>query len=309
MASGMDKIKGFLYGIITSATFGLIPLFVLPVMAKGLGYESISFYRFLLASIVMAILIKIRQQDIKINRKDIPALCLLGLFYFISATFLFWGYSFMAAGIATTLHFTYPVFVTLLMLLFFREKASPITLFDIFLAICGVARLSISEGDNQITLAGIFLVLISAIGYALYIVTVNKSGIRQLPGWKITFYVFIINTFLFMFKAMVGSGIQPIPDIPGSINLLLLAVIPTVVSNITLIKAVQAIGGTLTSVLGATEPVTAVLVGVLIFHEPFTLDIGLGIFLIIVAVSMIILSKVIYKTLRRIRNKIVSRAI
>ncbi|MCD8193342.1 MAG: DMT family transporter [Tannerellaceae bacterium] len=304
----MDKIKGFLYGIITSATFGLIPLFVLPVMAKGVRYESILFYRFLLASIVMAILMKIRQEDFRINRKDVPALFLLGLFYFISATFLFWGYSFMAAGIATTLHFTYPIFVTLVMLLFFKEKASGIILFAILLAICGVARLSISEGDNQITLAGILLVLISAVGYALYIVTVNKSRISQLSGRKITLYVFIINTFLFMIKAMAGAGIQPIPDPASGLNLFLLAVIPTVVSNITLIKAVQAIGGTLTSILGATEPVTAVLVGVLIFHEPFPFNIGLGILLIIIAVGLIILSKVIHKTLKSIRNKLVSHA-
>lgn len=298
----MNNIKGFAYGIITAATFGLIPLFTLPLMAKGMQFDSILFYRFLFASLALTIIMTVKKESFRIEKKDIPVLILLGFFYTASAMFLFWGYKFMSAGIATTLHFTYPVFVTLIMLLFFHEKTSWVTLAAIGLAICGVARLSISEGDVSMSFIGVFIVLLSAIGYALYITTVNKSRVKAMSGRKMTFFVFIVSTCMFAIKASTNQGIQPIPDALSLMNLILLAVVPTVISNITLVLAVQNIGGTLTSVLGAMEPVTAVCVGVLIFGEPFTLHLALGILLIILAVTIIILSKSIQKALRGIRR-------
>lgn len=286
-----SNVKGFAYGIATSATFGLIPLFTLPLMAKGIMFDSILFYRFLFASAALMLLMLSKRESMRIEKREIPFLFLLGCFYTMSAMFLFWGYNFMSAGIATTLHFTYPVFVTLLMLLFFHEKTSWITLLAIVLAICGVARLSINEGEAETSALGVFIVLLSALGYALYIVTVNKSRIRTLTGRKLTFYVFIVSTLLFAIKAGMNQGIQPIPDGMSWLNLILLALVPTVISNITLVVAVHNIGGTLTSVLGAVEPITAVCVGILVFGEPFTPQLGFGILLIIVAVTLIILSK------------------
>lgn len=297
------NIKGFAYGIITSATFGLIPLFTLPLMAKGMQFDSILFYRFLFASLALTGITVIKKESLRIAKKDIPVLILLGFFYTASAMFLFWGYNFMSAGIATTLHFTYPIFVTLVMLLFFREKTSWITLLAICLAISGVARLSIEGGEIQMSAFGIFIVLFSAVGYALYIITVNKSRVRTMTGRRLTFYVFVVSTLLFAIKAIGNGGIQPVPDVMSFVNLFLLAVLPTVISNITLVQAVHHIGGTLTAVLGAMEPVTAVLVGVFVFSEPFTLNLATGIILIIVAVTMIILSKTIRKVLREIRRK------
>lgn len=298
----MSNVKGFAYGIATSATFGLIPLFTLPLMAKGMQFDSILFYRFLIAALALTGIMAVRKESFRIERREIPILILLGSFYTTSAMFLFWGYSFMSAGIATTLHFTYPIFVTLIMLLFFREKTSWVTLTAIGLAICGVARLSINEGEIQLKAIGVLIVLLSAVGYALYIITVNKSRVRMMSGRKLTFYVFVVSTLLFAIKAATNQGIQPIPDTMSLVNLILLAVVPTVISNITLIQAVHSIGGTLTAVLGAMEPVTAVGVGVLVFGEPFTANLALGIGLIILAVTIIILSKSIQKALREIRR-------
>ena len=300
----MSSLKGFAYGIATSATFGLIPLFTLPLMAKGMEFDSILFYRFLFASITLTFLMLKEKESLRIDKKDIPILFLLGLFYTSSAMFLFWGYKFMAAGIATTLHFTYPIFVTLIMFFVFKEKASWVTVLAILLAICGVARLSIGNGELVLNGLGIIIVLLSAVGYALYITTVNKSRIHTMNSRKLTFYVFIVSALLFFLKASTNTGLQTIPDIPSFINLILLAIVPTVISNITLIKAVHNIGSTLTSVLGAMEPVTAVCVGILIFNEPFTSHLALGIFLIIVAVTLVILAKTIIKNLNNLKRKL-----
>lgn len=302
-----SNLKGFAYGIATSVTFGLIPLFTLPLMEKGMRFDSILFYRFLFAAIALLIMLLAKKETLQTELRNLPVLILLGAFYTGSAMFLFWGYNYMAAGIATTLHFTYPIFVTLLMLLIFREKTSWITLLAIGLAICGVARLSISDGEMGLDGTGVIIVLLSAVAYALYIVTVNKSRVHAMPGRRLAFYVFVVSTCLFFIKAQTGAGIQSIPDLPSWLNLILLALVPTVVSNITLVQAVHRIGSTLTAVLGATEPVTAVCVGVLIFGEPFTPHLALGILLIIVAVTIIILSKYILRSLHGAKRLLSSR--
>ena len=305
----MNNLKGFAFGILTSATFGLIPLFTLPLMAKGMQFDSILFYRFLFAALALESIMAAKKESFHADKRDIPVLILLGFFYTASAMFLFWGYNFMSAGIATTLHFTYPVFVTLIMLLFFREKTSWITLMAIVLAICGVARLSIGEEEIRLSALGVFIVLLSALGYALYITTVNKflaggsTSRLKMGGRKLTFYVFVVSTALFAIKAGTNQGIQPIPDSMSFVNLILLAIVPTVISNITLVLAVHNIGGTLTAVLGAVEPITAVCVGILVFSEPFTPNLAVGILLIIIAVTMIILSKSIQGTLRKLYRK------
>lgn len=304
----MSNLKGFSYGIATSVTFGLIPLFTLPLMAKGMKFDSILFYRFLFATLALAGIMLLRKESFGIVKKDLPILIVLGFFYTGSAMFLFWGYRFMAAGIATTLHFTYPVFVTLLMWIFFREKTSWVTLLAIGLAIGGVACLSIGDGEIRLNMVGVGIVLLSAVAYALYIVTVNQSSVRYMMGRKLTFYVFIVSTILFFIKIQSGGALQPIPNTASFINLLLLAFVPTVVSNITLVQSVRHIGSTLTAVFGAMEPVTAVAVGVLLFGEPFTPHLALGIFLIIVAVTMIILSKYIRKSLQEIKRFLTIRS-
>ncbi|WP_102408402.1 DMT family transporter [Parabacteroides bouchesdurhonensis] len=300
----MSNFKGFAYGLVTSVTFGLIPLFTLPLMAEGMRFDSILFYRFLFATFALIGVMMVEKQSFHVDKRDIPVFILLGGLYTISAMFLFWGYSFMAAGIATTLHFTYPVFVAIIMMTAFREKTSWITVVAILLAVLGVARLSIDGGKLFVDPIGVMIVLFSAVGYALYIVTVNKSRVHDMNGRKLTFYVFIVSTCLFFFKAQTNGGVQSIPDGQSWINLILLAVVPTVISNITLVQAVHNIGSTLTAVLGAMEPVTAVCVGVLVFGEPFTSQIATGILLIIVAVTLIILSKYIQKSLRTIKHKL-----
>ena len=142
-----------------------------------------------------------------------------------------------------------------------------------------------------ITLIGIIIVLLSALGYALYLVTVSQLKVGQMKGLLLTFYVFLFGSLLLFIGINVSGTLQMIPDLRTGGNLIMLAIIPTVISNLALVRAVKSIGSTLTSVLGAMEPVTAVSVGIFMFGEPFTSNIGTGIALIITAVTVIILKR------------------
>ena len=296
----MANFKGLVTGILSSSTFGLIPLFTLPLMAQGMTFDSILFYRFLPAGVAIGILLPIRGESFVIRKSELPTLCYLNLFYVMSALFLFWGYNYLPSGVATTIHFMYPVFVTLIMSIIYHERLSAIIITAIILAISGVASLSISDTEQGIDLTGIGIVLISAISYALYIVRVNKSKVRNMNGTKLTFYVLMIGSLIFLLNAQLKGGVQSIPDGKAFMNILMLAILPTVVSNLALVYAIKNIGSTLTAILGAMEPLTALSIGILVFAEPLTPTIALGFILIISAVSLIILAQPIQKGLRQL---------
>lgn len=287
----MNKLNGFLYGIISSASFGLIPLFAIPAMQHGMDFMNVITYRFLFATIALAILLKVRKVSFAIEKSDLPTLLLLSVFYIVSSVFLLWGYKFMPSGIATTIHFMYPVITTLVMMLLFHEKNSLSRTLAILMAIAGVYALSYTDSQGETNLVGIIIVLLSAVGYALYLVTVGQRKNKELKGLRLTFYVFFFSTLILITGMLTTGSLHSIPDIPTFGNLLLLAIIPTIVSNLTLIEAIKYIGATQTSVLGAMEPVTAVIVGITVFGEAFTLPIAIGIVLIIVAVTIIILKR------------------
>ena len=287
----MNKLNGFLYGIISSASFGLIPLFAIPAMQHGMDFMNVISYRFLFATISLTVLLKIRKVSFGIQKSDLPTLLLLSFFYIISSVFLLWGYKFMPSGIATTIHFMYPVVTTVIMMLFFREKNSVARSLAILMAIAGVYSLSYSDSKGETDLLGVVIVLISAVGYALYLVAVGQRKNQSLKGLKLTFYVFLFSTMILLAGMFSTVNMHPIPDYTTAGNLLLLAIIPTIVSNLTLIEAIKYIGATRTSVLGAMEPVTAVVVGIAVFGETFTVSIAIGIMLIVSAVTIIILKK------------------
>ena len=194
----MNKLNGLLYGIISSASFGLIPLFAIPAMQHGMDFMNVISYRFLFATIALAVLLKIRKVSFGIEKSDLPTLLLLSFFYLVSSVFLLWGYKFMPSGVATTIHFMYPVITTLVMMLFFHEKNSLFRTLAILMAIGGVYALSYSDSQGETNILGVIIVLISAVGYALYLVTVGQRKNQSLKGLKLTFYVFLFSTVILL---------------------------------------------------------------------------------------------------------------
>ncbi len=295
----MLRLKGFLCGVLTSATFGMIPLFTLPLMAAGLRTPSILCYRFLFSALLLGLVLACVREPLGVTRKQFFTLFWLSLLYTGSALCLFWGYNYLPSGVATTIIFLYPVFVALLMVFFFKEKASGFTFSAIFLALAGVALLSGAGSAQGIQVKGVLIEVGSAVSYALYIVGVNQSCVKNMGAWKLTFYVFLFDALTFFFFALFSGGLQPVPGAVAGINLFLLALVPTVVSNWSLVYAIKSIGSTFSAVLGAFEPVTAMLIGVFVFGEPFTHALLAGLCLIIGAVCLIILAPVIIQTYRR----------
>ena len=304
----MNRFQGFFFGMLASSTFGLLPLFTLPIMAGGMTTDSILTYRMFFASMLIALLMKLRRISFQVSLKELGWFAFLGFFYYGSAALLFQAYGGMSSGMATTLHFLYPVGVTLIMALVFKQKPSPFTLVAIVLALSGVALLSLRGGATESTsLVSILLVLLSGLCYAIYLVTVNNVPLlRAQDNQKLTLYVLLSAGVFFFVNAILGQGLQPIGDVKSGGLLLLMALLPTLVSNLALVRAIKSIGSTLTSVLGAMEPLTAIIIGILVFDEKVTGVMALGTLLILAAVTLIVLSPLLDKSiadrLKRLAN-------
>ena len=289
----MNKLHGFV-GAITSATaFGLIPLFSLPVLATGMPSTAVLVYRFAFACLIMLVVLMYQRQSLHLHFGESLRLMLLSIAYTGSAVFLMEGYRYLSSGIATVIMFSYPAWTALLMMIFRGEKASVTTFSAIGLAVAGVCFLSgIENGVGNISVLGICLELLSGLSYAIYMVAYPTMNIRNMPTIKVNFYIFFFTMLLLTLYAIFTSGGLPaIHTGTTLLNLFLLGLLPTVVSNITLILALKNIGSTLVAILGAFEPLTAMCIGIAVFGEPFTTSIAIGFVLILTAVMLLVLKK------------------
>lgn len=297
-----NKTKGFILGAIAAASYGMNPLFTLPLYSAGMSVDTVLFYRYSLAVIVLGIMMKFQKQSFAIKRVDVLPLCIMGLLFAFSSLFLFMSYNYMDAGIASTILFVYPVLVAIIMAVVFKEKVSPITMFSIALAFVGISMLCKSPGGQTLSLVGITFVFLSSLSYAIYIVGVNRSSLKDMPIAKLTFYVLLFGLSVYVVRLQFCTELQVIPTPMLWINAVSLAVFPTVISLVTMTKAIHYTGSTPTAILGALEPVTALFFGVLVFGEQLTPRIILGILMVITAVTLIIGGKSLLKK-RKIRVK------
>ena len=282
------KAKGYILGAIAAATYGMNPLFALPLYKTGMDPDSVLFFRYLFAIPLLGIMIKARGRNFKLKRKQILPLIIMGLLISISSLALFQSYNYMEAGIASTF--------------FFKEKLTIQTVLCILLALAGIGLLYKGGDGATLSLVGIGLVMASSLSYAIYIVGVNQSVLKDVATLKLTFYVLLFGLTLFLVRVDFGVHLFIVDKWYLWGNLLALAVFPTAISFLCTTRAVQYIGSTPTAILGALEPVTAVFFGVTIFGESLTPRLIGGILMIILAVTLIIVGSNITIYLVRFRK-------
>lgn len=296
----MERVtfKGFAYGAIAAASYGLNPLFALPLYADGMGADSVLFYRYAFGLVMLGVMMLVQKQSFALRRCEVLPLVIMGLLFSFSSLTLFLSYNYMDAGIASTILFVYPVLVAILMAVFFKEEVSPITMISIALAFTGISLLYQGEGGQTLSLTGVTLVFISSLTYALYIIGVNRSVLKDMPIAKLTFYVLLFGLSVYVIRLKFCTQLDVVSQPVLWINPVCLALFPTVISLVAMTKSIHYIGSTPAAILGALEPLTAICCGVLVFGERLTPRIILGIVLILIAVTLIILGKSLIRQLQ-----------
>lgn len=285
-----NALIGYPSGIITGITYGLNPLFAMPLIRQGAAIESILFFRYLFAVVLLGLFLLLAKQSFRISAKQAGVLLLLGLLYTSSSLFLFEAYHHIASGLATTLVFLYPVLVAIIMVFLRVVPSWPVWL-AIGATFGGVLLMTQGSGSEASDPLGVALSLGSALVYALFIVIINRSKvIASISNTLLTFYALSVGALVFLGQITTSDAPITAGITTGSdwLNLLGLALLPTIVSTATLAIATRNIGATKASVLGVFEPITAILIGTLVFGEPLTANIIAGISIAIIAVTFMI---------------------
>ncbi len=289
-----SKFKGYLCGIGAAVCYGTNPLGALYLYEDGINANSVLFYRFALAVVMLGMLMAARRKSLKVSRRELSLLCALGVVFSTSSITLYFSFCFMDAGIASTLLFVYPVMVAVIMALLFKERLPAVSVFAIMLALSGIAMLYHGDGGATLSTRGVMLVMFSSLSYAVYIVVVNKSPLRM-SSMKLTFYVLFFGMLTVLTNSFItGLHIQMLTTPRMWSCAFMLALLPTVFSLVLMTISVHETGSTPTAVMGALEPLTAVVIGVAVFGEQLTPRLAAGIVLILTAVIMIIAGKSLF---------------
>jgi drug/metabolite transporter (DMT)-like permease len=284
--------KGVICGILAAVCYGTNPFGALPLYEVGVNTSSVLFYRFSMAVVMLGVMLLVERKSFRINRQELIVLGSLGLLFAASCITYYESFLLMDAGIASTILFVYPVMVAGIMAVFFKERITFSTVTAILLALGGIGLLYQGDGETSLSTMGIILVILSALCYAIYIVVVNQSSIRM-SSLKLTFYVLFICMFVLLAYSFTSSDLHlQLPPSPRAwFYACWLGLVPTILSLVLMTIAVHEVGATPTAIMGALEPLTAVAIGVLVFGEALTVQLVIGIVLILSAVLLIVLGK------------------
>lgn len=288
-----NNTKGILNGVIASVSYGMNPLFALPLYAQGIEVNSVLFYRYFFAVVIYFLWLKcVKKISLKIAKSELVPLFFLGIFFSLSSLTLFESFHYIEAGIACTILFIYPVIVALIMAIFFKEKITKTVVSAIFLTSIGIALLYKGKPDSVLSLKGVAIVLASAFLYAFYIVGVKSiKAIKSMNSAKLSFYVMLFGLLVYVVNLKFCTNLQSLTTITAWLFVIGLAIFPTIISLETIGVAIKLIGSTNTAILGALEPLTAIFFGILFFNESLTLRISIGVILILFGVFLIISGK------------------
>ena len=288
-----NKAKGYILGAIAAATYGMNPLFALPLYADCMDADSVLFFRYMMAIPVMGF---------SLASGRLAELAVLGVVVALSSLLLFLSYNYMDSGVASTLLFVYPVMVALIMAFRYGERLHPVTVVCIAVTLVGIMMLNRTEAGAGLSATGIWMVMLSSAAYAVYIVAINRPRFRDIPTLKVIFYVLLFGVSVFAVRILF-NGMLTLPSqwcMWGC--LLALALLPTAVSFFCTTLSIQYIGPTPTAILGALEPVVAIFVAVAVFGDILTPRQVAGMVLILSAVTVIIAGGRITQPLVRFRK-------
>lgn len=281
---------GYLLAVIGSASYGLNPLFAMPLYAEGVTPMSVLFYRYAISTLLMGTYMLYKGKSFRLTRNEALPTIVMGLLFTCSSATLFFSFKYIDPGLASVILFTYPMFVALLSWLVFHEHMSRSTFLCICIAFSGIYMLDNSGETGTVSILGMALAVLSGFTYAIYLIGVNKSVLRTMSISRLTFFALALGTIIFFIFTGFGSELSPLPDMAAFGNACGLAVFPTVLSLILITRSIHIIGSTPASIIGALEPITALIISLAVLGGMLTNWNMIGIALILGAVLFMVYS-------------------
>lgn len=299
----MKKSLGYVFAALSAAAYGTNPLFALNLYAEGMNANSVLIFRYLLGLPLIALMIWARGRSLAIKKDEIGPVAVLGILMACSSLALFESYNYMNSGIASTLLFVYPIIVALMMVFFFHEKLKPVIGVCLAVMLAGLFLLIWNSEGATLAPFGVLLVMVSSLTYAVYIVMINVSDtVKKIPTLKLLFYTLLSGSLVFIAVIPFGHPLTVPHSAFAWANVFGIAVVPTLISLSLTTVAIQSVGSTITAIFGALEPVTALLLSVLVLGQPVTGRELMGIVLILIATTLVVVGDTVTNAVLRVRK-------
>lgn len=244
--------------------FGLMPLFARTAYADGLPPLSLLSWRFGIAFLCLLPFLR----AMLAARGDMLVAVLAGAGYMGINLFYFLALQHLTVALTVLILFTYPLFVILIGVIFFRERLTWQTanaaLLVLVAAILILAPAGLGEHVNPLAIGMAF---IPPVGYAIFVHAAAKRLSRiaipvRLGG------VFLGGLVAMLILGMIMDGHIAMPaSTAGWRATIGLAIVSTVVALGLLLYGAPIAGAERTAIAGASELVTALIVGAVAYHE------------------------------------------
>lgn len=299
----VSRLKGYALAALAAAAYGTNPAFAIPLYDQGMNPNSVLLFRYVMGLPLLALLMAARGTGFRLPKGETGLTAVLGILMALSSLTLFESYRYMNSGVASTLLFVYPIMVAVMMIFFFHERFRAAVAICLVVMGAGLVMLMKPQGGESVSLLGVLLVMVSALTYALYIVMVNVSKrVRKIPTTKLLFHVLAWGCLVYVVMIPMGSELTLPAKGSGWLNLAALAIIPTVFSLACTTRAIQLIGSTPTAILGALEPLSAVVLSITVLGQDITGREIIGGVLIVVATLMVIADKSVDSFILHVRK-------
>ena len=288
----MNRIKGVLLIILAASSFGFIPLFAKIAYANGFNPYTFTLFRSLFASIELFILLKIRKINYTLEKEQYITLFKTSLIgYSLAILTLSLSYNYMSTGLATIIHFIYPVAVMVGSTFFFNEKIDNRIIFSLILSLTGMYFLVGFGSLESTSIIGVLLSLFSGIFYAYYVIIVAHGNIRKINSFVLIFYISLFNScILFVISIFMGK-LESNFAFKGIVSTILVALVANLIGMVSFKAGLEIISASTAAILSTFEPITSLILGMLVFKEVLSWNHIVGSILIITSVTLVAFRK------------------
>jgi len=280
------KVLGIIYAVSSAVSFGFVPVFAVIAYNAGTNAVTVLFFRFLIASLILAGILRCRKVELKVDKKLLGRLAYIGIVGYSATTItVFLSYNYISIGLSMTLHFIYPAVVAVLSFFIFKEKMPALKIIALAISITGVYILAGDTGSS-VDLKGVALALASGILYSLYTIEIGKEKLMAMDGLLITFYVSLFSAVSFFIFGAVTRNFMFSLQLPAVLGILGLALISTVFGILAYNKSIQMIGPTYAAIFSTSAPITSVIMGIILFSEKLSMTSAIGSIMVIASVLL-----------------------
>ena len=263
------RTLGIFYVFLSAVVFGFTPILANLSYMGGNNGVNMAFLRSLLPLPILMGLSHATSPGYRPTAKQWRRGLMLGCFQFSCTLMLYSSYSYIPVGIATTLHFLYPLFVVLYHIVRFRERPGRQKLTGLLLGVAGVAFL-IETGEGGLHPFGMALALLSGVVFAAYLVILQKESDDPLPLYRLSTATSLSGCVL-CFAVGMGTGQLTLVLTPAAWVFAVITAIAASIGGTAVFQAgVRLVGDADAAVYSLLEPITSIVFGLLLLGEVFT---------------------------------------